>query len=202
MFKINSKERLRNFAFVLYEDSAPSDWEERLLSLHIPGCYIKHDLDFEGDKPKKSHIHVLIKTSSRHSIGKIKSIVEYVGGLNSTFTAVFSAQGYARYLCHLDNPEKHVYDFNDVKCMCGFDYINYIFKQEDNVTIVTEIIKFCKENDILSYSDLVDYCIASRPDWLKAVYGYHGRAIREYMKSKNWTVLSNWKPRVINKNES
>lgn len=56
-----SKVRTRNFATVVYPESAPADWLDIINDLHIP-CFVSplhdQDLDAKG-KPKKPHYHVV-----------------------------------------------------------------------------------------------------------------------------------------------
>lgn len=57
---------------------------------------------------------------------------------------VNSTRGYARYLCHLDNPEKAQYDQSDAIQLGGADYIFVIGLTSDKYRAVREIIEFCK----------------------------------------------------------
>ena len=54
--------RTRNFATVVYPDSAPADWKEKLDQLHV-AAFISplHDKDINPNgEPKKAHYHVLV----------------------------------------------------------------------------------------------------------------------------------------------
>ena len=187
-FKLEVNNKIRNFAFIVYKDSVSDEWENLLLDQCLNGHYIFHDKDVNPDGTmKKPHFHVLIALDGPKSYNSIKRLVTYLGGANGVFQEVNSLRGYARYLCHLDNPDKHRYDVNDVISMGNADYTLYIQTDKDKRTIVKDIIKFCRENKIYSYANLLDYCIEYRDDWFTVLNGYNGQVIRDYIKSRYWT---------------
>lgn len=102
----SSAGRTRSYACVLYPESAPENWRDILSDFHIP-CLISplHDKDVNptGEK-KKAHYHVLLLFDSVKSETQAREIFEAFGGVGCE--KVNSVRGYARYLCHLDNPEK------------------------------------------------------------------------------------------------
>ena len=187
-FKLEANNKIRNFAFIVYKDSVSEEWETLLRDQCLNGYYIFHDRDVNSDGTiKKSHFHVLIALDGPRSCNSIKRLVSYLGGANGVFQEVNSLRGYARYLCHLDNPDKHKYDVNDVVSMGDGDYALYIQTDKDKKAIVKDIIKFCKENKIYSYANLLDYCIKQKDDWFTILNGYNGQVVRDYIKSRYWT---------------
>ena len=114
--------RVRLWATVVYPESAPDNWLSIIGDMMIP-CYISplHDKDFNADKtPKKPHYHVFMIFEGKKSRTQIKEIVERFGGVGQE--NILSKRGYARYLCHLDNPEKAQYNTDDVRSFGGLDY--------------------------------------------------------------------------------
>lgn len=173
--------RIRNFAFILYEDSKPINWKERVLDLHIPGYYILHDKD-----DKKAHTHVLMTPEGGRSESNVKLILEHIGAPTESFREVKSLRGYARYLCHLDNPEKHRYNLDEVVNFCGANYKEYI-GEENDLSITKEIIEYCRKNDVYSFSELVEYCLDNNAKWFEYLMcNFRSRAIIEYLKTKQW----------------
>ena len=67
--KKEKETRTRSWTFVLYPESAPADWRDKLDDYHIEWVESPlHDRDLNGDgTPKKPHIHVLL------SFGSVKS---------------------------------------------------------------------------------------------------------------------------------
>lgn len=181
--------RVRNFAFVFYVKSSPMDWEMRLRDLHLSGYYIYHDKDLNGDdSPKEPHIHVLIITEGLYTISKLKRLAIYVGGEKTIYQEVNSLKGYARYLCHLDDPEKYRYELKEVRNMGECNYEDYVNPDAKSLKIATDIIKFCRDNQVYVYADLIDYCMDNQSEWFKFLCSkQQGRIILEYMKSRYWS---------------
>lgn len=134
--------RTRNFATVVYPDSAPADWKEKLDQLHV-AAFISplHDKDINPNgEPKKAHYHVLVMFEGPKDYDtQVKPIFDEIGAVGREI--VNSARGYARYLCHLDNPEKAPYSPSEVVCMGGADYYGVVTLPTDDLKIITEIKK-------------------------------------------------------------
>ena len=94
--------RTRNFATIVYEDSAPANWKEILAQTFVPAFISPyHDRDINPDgTPKKSHWHVLICFDSTKTLEQARDIFNLINGVGCE--KVNSIRGYARYLCHLD----------------------------------------------------------------------------------------------------
>ena len=69
---------------------------------------------------------------------QVKPIFDDIGGVGREM--VNSARGYARYLCHLDNPEKAQYDPAEVRCMGGADYYGITNLPTDDIKMLGEIM--------------------------------------------------------------
>jgi len=181
------KGRTRNFATFVYPESAPENWQDILSEQFVP-CFISplHDLDTNPDgEIKKAHYHVLITYDSTKTKEQAEALISLINGVGCE--VVQSIRGYARYLCHLDNPEKHQYPPEDVRAMCGADYNSVIGLITDKYKAIREMIEYVKLNDIYSYSDLLDYCGENRFDWFRVLCDNGTVVIREYLKSRSWT---------------
>ena len=104
----------RNWAFVLYPESAPSDWREQLQLTGLQ-CAVSplHDKDVNPDgEPKKAHYHIIVCYSGPTSFNVVKGLTDK---LNQPIPiALEQIRGYYRYLTHKDNPEKYQYSADDV----------------------------------------------------------------------------------------
>lgn len=180
----DSKDRTRNFAFLVYPDSAPEDWREILTSFHVEVLISPlHDKDVNPDgSQKKPHWHVMVMFSSVKTKKQAAVIRDAVGGVG--WENVASARGYARYLCHLDNPEKHRYDENDVVEMGGADYQETIRRIADGVKLLREMMDYIRENNVYFYSDFVDYCNAEKPEWFEAIVTRYTYTVYTYIKAR------------------
>ena len=179
--------RTRNFATVVYPESAPSDWKEILSDNKVP-CFISplHDRDINPTgEPKKPHYHVMILFDNVKTTDQAQTIFSVIGGVGCEI--VQSPRGYARYLCHLDNPEKAQYEPQDVTQYGGADYSATIGLATDKYKAVKEMIYWCMENDVYSYSELLEYAQEERFDWFRVLCDNGTVVMREYLKSRSWT---------------
>ena len=180
-------DRVRNFATVVYPESAPEDWMETLAGEFVPAFVSPlHDKDINpGGEPKKPHYHVVLMFEGKKSMEQVRDITAKIGGVG--LEKVNSIRGYARYLCHLDNPEKAQYLPEDVRCLCGADYNYTIGLVIDKYKAVREMIAFCKEQGIESFSELLEYSSEERFDWFRVLCDNGTVVMKEYLKSKSWS---------------
>ena len=186
--KSTKKSRTRNFATVVYPDSAPDGWQEILSEQFIPAFISPlHDKDINPNgEAKKAHYHVILMFDSVKTIEQAKEVFNLIGGVGCE--KVNSIRGYARYLCHLDNPDKAQYNQSDVRSMCGADYITTIGLVTDKYKAIGEMIDFCIENNIQSYSKLLEYCRMERFDWFRVLCDNGTVVMKEYLKSRSWSI--------------
>lgn len=190
--------RTRNYATTIWPDSAPEDWKERLASFYVPAFISPlHNLDVdpftevddEGNpipKPKKPHYHVMIMFDSVKTREQAKEIFEEIGGVG--VEVVNSIRGYARYLCHLDNPEKAQYDKSSVESLYGADYEETIGLSLDRYIAIREMIAFCRDNGIVSYAEILRYSMDNRFDWFRVLCDNGTVVMKEYLKSCSWEI--------------
>ena len=87
----------------------------------------------------------------------------------------------------MDNGDKHKYDVSEVVSFGGLEYKEVIETEMDMTDKIADIIKYCKSNNVYSFSKLLDYSIEKRKDWFKIVCNAsYGRVIRDYIKSLYW----------------
>lgn len=179
--------RTRNYATVVYPDSAPPDWQLFLQEMFVPAFISPlHDKDVNPTgEPKKPHWHIIIMFDSVKTREQARELFEKIGGVGCE--VVNSIRGYSRYLCHLDNPEKVQYSPEEVRCLCGADYFNTIGLVVDKYKTIEEIAFFCRDNDIYSYSDLFFYCLENRYDWYRTLCDNGTYVIKELLQSIYWT---------------
>lgn len=159
----------RVWAGVIYPESAPEDWLSRLEAIHVPMAI--SPLHVPDAEEKKPHRHVLIKYEGNKSLSQVREIFTEVNGAVLP-TPVKSIGGYARYLCHLDDPKKQQLDVTDVICLGGFDYSRYIIKspEADRQRLLTEIEEFVMDNLVTEYLQVRQYARESAPDWLEILH--------------------------------
>lgn len=180
--------RYRNFACIVYPDSAPADWLDILSSFRVPAFVSPlHDSDINPTgEPKKSHWHVILMFEGKKSVEQVTELISQLGGVGCQH--VNSIRGYARYLCHLDDPSKHQYSVDDVKSLCGADYISIIGLPIDKYKALGEMQDFCEQYNIVSFYLLSKYARINRSDWYRILCDCGAVYMREYLKSKQWSA--------------
>ena len=148
----------RTWAFVIYPESMPGDFEELIHETGLPLAMSPlHDKDLDPTgEPKKPHYHCIVYYENSTTLKNVKENV--CDKLNGTIPLKLeSMRGMYRYHLHLDNPDKYQYDDRDRKFYNGFDIdmANKLTKTEIN-KIKREIHTFINDHDILEYSDLLD----------------------------------------------
>ena len=179
--------RTRNFATVVYPESAPSNWLDILAEQFVPAFVSPlHDKDINPTgEAKKPHYHVIIMFDGVKTREQAENIFSKINGVGCEI--IQSIRGYARYLCHLDNPDKAQYKQDEVICFCGADYVSTIGLAIDKYKSIGEMIDFCEEYNIISYSELLKYCRMHRFDWFRILCDNGTVVMKEYLKSRYWT---------------
>ena len=186
--KKSNSSRTRNYATVVYPESAPEGWQQILAEQFVPAFIStlhKDDLNPTGE-PKKPHYHVLIMFDSVKTMEQAQDIFALIGGVGCE--VVKSIRGYARYLCHLDNPEKAQYEPSEVTNLCGADYIGTIGLAIDKYVAIGEMQDFCEKYNVVSFYALSKYARSHRPDWHRILCDCGSVFMREYLKSRMWSA--------------
>lgn len=182
-----SSNRTRNYASIVYPESAPADWMEILDAEHVAAFVSPlHDKDVNpGGELKKAHYHVMIMFEGVKTLKQAQELFAKIGAV-SYVEAVASIRGMARYLCHLDNPEKVRYDMDAVRSFAGADYFETISLETDTFLVLAEIMDFCEENDIFSFFELAMYAKNNKYDWFRIITTKCTVFIKEFLKSRRW----------------
>lgn len=157
MAEKNENVKKRNWTFVLYPESAPTDWIERLkISGLMTAISPLHDKDVNPTgEPKKAHYHVLLVYSGPTTYN---AVAKFTASLNATIPqALESVRGMYRYFSHKDNPEKYQYNETDIVTLNGFNIADLIELTKSEVNeIKAKILKMIREINIIEYSELID----------------------------------------------
>lgn len=193
----DSKIRFRNYVSILYPDSAPDDWRERLSDFHIPAFVSPiHDNDTNPDGTlKKAHYHILVMFSNVKKASQADEVFKEIGALSgigsdgkTLFQVCSDIRGTSRYFCHLDNPEKAQYSTDQVLSLAGADYQDVIALASDDLLIVDEISRFIREFEVLSYRQLLAYARDNKPNWFRYLSFRGSRHVFLIQKSAQWEL--------------
>lgn len=178
--------RYRNYATIGYPESLAENWLDILTELCIP-CFISplHDNDVNPDgESKKPHYHIMFRFDVPKSYEQVEEITKQICSVG--VKVITSPRGYARYLLHLDNPEKAQYSRDLIITLGGADYDETCSISSDKYKALDEILSFVRCHEISSYAYLVDYCRVERFDWFRCLCDSGTYVVKEYIKSKEW----------------
>ena len=189
--KKKSALRYYNFSTIVYPESAPADWIQRLDDYQV-SYFISplHDRDMNmlGTEPKKPHYHVIVMYESKKSYNQIKELFDDIGGVGGEI--VQSLRGASRYLCHLDNPDKRRYPTSEVRQGFGADYDKTITLVSDLRTATAMMTQVIDNENILHFDDFVIYCRDNNMEWFNLLSEKRTFFIKEYINSR-WKKYKN-----------
>lgn len=150
----------RNWTFVLYPESAPADWRERIkISGLMAAISPLHDKDTNPTgEAKKAHYHILLVYSGPTTYN---AVAKFTASLNATVPqALESVRGMYRYFTHTDNPEKYQYDDRDIVTVNGFNIADLVELSKSEVNeLKAKILKLVRDVGVVEYSTLIDFLV-------------------------------------------
>lgn len=178
--------RSRNWSIVGYPESMPENWREILSDLMVPILVSPlHDSDKNpGGELKKPHYHILLMFDTNKRAEQVREISD---ALNAPIPIQLNSKpGAARYLCHLDNPEKVQYDPEGVISFCGADFREACHYTTDKYSYIREMQKWCREQGVQSYAVLADFAAENNEDWFRCLCDNGTYVMKEYLKTLTW----------------
>lgn len=148
------------FEFIVYPDSAPSDWIETLQNQGYVFCISPlHDKDTTGQgEAKKPHYHVLFVWNNPTKWQTAAGLCEITN--SPICIPIQNLRTKYDYLTHKNDPNKAQYDPADIQCVNGFAISKYETLTADEVRAkVAELTKLCFELNIIEYADLIAYLL-------------------------------------------
>lgn len=153
------KIKTRYWTFILYPESAPSDWLERLRATGVKiSVSPLHNRDLtEKGELKKAHYHVLVCFNNPRPYESMKILTDE---LNQPIPKQVNGNEGVYYLyeyfSHKNDLKKAQYDEKDIINLNGFNIIDYrILNDSELQALKIKIIDFIVERNIIEYSDLV-----------------------------------------------
>lgn len=159
---VGDKVKGRHWTFIVYKDSAPSDWIERLENTGLPFTVSPyHDKDVNPDgSAKKAHWHVLVSYGNTTTYNSIKGLREITKGPFPLKCE--SVSGMYAYFTHKHNPEKYQYNAGEIKRYNGWEKV---LEASDVNTIMKELTRVVLVSDIREYTELVIHTMAMDGDY-------------------------------------
>lgn len=159
MAKKPSQVKARIWALLVYPESAPDGWRERLKQSGVQGFISPlHDKDVkeETEEEKKKHWHVGLVYSGPTSLAAVSEIAKQ---LNSPAPQrMQSVKGLYDYCSHKNNPEKYQYDEAEIECFNGFDISKYVTSKStgERLQLRRAINALIKKENICEYCELIE----------------------------------------------
>lgn len=175
-------ERFRNFTCIVYPDSAPKDFIDRIDHLHVPAFLSPlHEADEESEY--KPHYHVLLLYEGKKNVDQVRQTCMEFGGVRMEI--VQSIRGMARYLCHLDNPEKPKYSTQDVRSFAGADYDDVCTNESDYIVALHYVFNYIDSHRIKYYHELINSLYDEQETFLLKICCFSCiSVVKEYLRSK------------------
>ena len=182
----NPDARTRNWTIVVYPDSAPENWRERLDDFHIGWVESPlHDSDYNANgEPKKPHWHVVLLFNGVKTYEQVKEITD---SINAPIPQrCHDARATVRYMAHLDNPEKAQYSISDIRSHGGVDIADMLRpSSSERYSIIGEMLSYVRENHVIEFQDLVDYAMANEFErWFPLLCDNSSYIVSSYIKSQ------------------
>lgn len=191
--------RARAWQCVVYPDSAPDDWFDKLQSLRVTYFVSPlHELDLnpEGEK-KKPHYHVVLDAgkSSLYSGDQAVEMFDAFGGVypppktaRKAFLEECKVRKYVsalRYLCHLDehDPNKFHYDVQDVRYgYSDLPYSQLCLREMEKDEIALEMCEFAALHGCTDFATYVTLVKQEHPEWLHdLIHEASGRFVSRFI---------------------
>ena len=188
--------RARAWTAIVYPESAPENWLE-LLSEQLVECLVSplHDKDIEPTgEAKKAHYHVVLAFKNATTYENAKTIFDAIGAVvpPEKQCKVNDFKQMARYLCHLDQPNKHRYKLEDVTVFGAIDYAALVTSGSEEDDLLDEIFEFIRTYHIVSFAEFIDLVRAEKPEWRRVVYHQYNGLICRYIKAQAWEESRNF----------
>lgn len=161
-----NEDKNRNWTFIVYPDSAPSNWKDILQDTGLPFAISPlHDRDIieATGELKKPHWHIIVCFPGPTTFRKVNSLC---AELNSPIPKrVMSVVGIYRYFTHADNPEKAQYDEQDIIQKNGFDIREISGMTTSQIlAIKKQLINIINNNHFYEYCDFIKYVVDESVD--------------------------------------
>ncbi|MDJ1110597.1 replication protein [Macrococcus caseolyticus] len=161
-----AKEKARYFTFLLYPESIPTDWIQKLESLDVPIAISPiHDKDLsnvEGQKYKKAHYHVIYIAKNPVTAESVRLKIKRLLGEKSIAKVqivVSSMENMYLYLTHESKDaiakNKYKYKKADIIQLNNFDIDRYItLDAEDKDDMLNEVCDLIDEHGLANIREL------------------------------------------------
>lgn len=161
-----AKDKARYFTFLLYPESIPNDWSQRLELMGVPIAISPlHDKDksnVEGQTYKKAHYHVVYVAKNPVTTDSVRKRIQRVLGARSVSKVqivVQSMENMYLYLTHESKDaiakNKHKYSKRDITLLNNFDIDRYVtLDVEDKDDMLNDVCDLIDDHNLANIREL------------------------------------------------
>ena len=161
-----SKEKARYFTFLLYPESIPTDWLEKLELIGVPIAISPlHDKDLsdvEGQKYKKAHYHVIYVSKNPVTADSVRlKVKRSLGDTSVAMVQIISTsmENMYLYLTHESKDaiakNKHKYSKADIRLLNNFDIDRYVtLDVEDKDDMLNDVCDLIDDHNLANMREL------------------------------------------------
>ena len=202
--------RARAWQCVVYPESAPSDWMDKLHSQGIAyDVSPLHDKDklADGNGLKKPHHHVVLDWGAGivASGDRAIEIFDIIGGVypdpkkdrkafleKCRVKKLLSAQ---RYLCHLDEHDPNKVRYPVEQVVSGFQDLPYVertLRALEKDELAMAMIDYCVEHGVFDFAEFVLRAKVDHPEWMHSVINERpGTFVNRFLNGRQSAIREN-----------
>lgn len=165
------EQRSNKWTFLLYKESSPEDYLAVLDELHVPYVLSPwHDKDVNKSTGefKKPHMHGALFFESLKSYSQVSDLLTEKLNTPAHVEVVMSPKGMYDYFIHAENPEKTLYNIEDIESGCGFELDKFL--SENNPDLLKQVYEIMHDSELKEFADFTDLIAEQFPDLLLYVF--------------------------------
>lgn len=167
-----SKEKRSNkWAFLLYQESTPDNYLEILEEIHVPfvlSPWHDKDVNRQTGEFKKSHKHGALFFDSLKSYSQVSELLTEKLNTPAHVEVILSPKGMYDYFVHAENPDKTLYNLEDIESGCGFELDKFLINNTNDMLLAT-VIDLIEEYNFTEFKTLVKFARDNEPIFLSLI---------------------------------
>lgn len=163
--------RSNKWAFLIYQESAPENYLDVLEEMHIPfvlSPWHDKDVNKETGEFKKAHKHGVLFFESLKSYTQVSELLTERLNTPSHVEVVMSPKGMYDYFIHAENPDKTLYNMDEIESGCGFELEQFLITN-NNDQFLSTVIDIIEEHNFTEFNNLVRYARVENPSLLNLI---------------------------------
>ena len=163
--------RSNKWAFLIYQESAPKNYLDILEEMHIPfvlSPWHDKDVNKETGEFKKAHKHGVLFFESLKSYTQVSELLTERLNTPSHVEVVMSPKGMYDYFIHAENPDKTLYNMDEIESGCGFELEQFLITN-NNEQFLSTVIDIIEEHNFTEFNNLVRYARVENPSLLNLI---------------------------------